>query len=128
MKTERRLLGDFGEKAAARYLKKQRLRILARNYICGRHEIDLIAENAEFLVFAEVKTRTYNEASMDRFGGAASAVNYKKQQNIVAAAKNYLLNYKKQRRVRFDVIEVYVSPENPKKIHGIHHMADAFRP
>ena len=54
MKTEKRKRGDIGEKAAAKHLKKQRYRILERNYVCGHHEIDLIAENREFLVFVEV--------------------------------------------------------------------------
>ena len=128
MKTEKRLLGDLGEKAAAHCLKKAHYRILARNYVCGHLEVDLIAENREFLVFVEVKTRTYDERNIERFGGAAAAVDANKRRNLVSAARNYLLNYKKPRRIRFDVIEVYVSPSSPDKILDIHHMADAFRP
>ena len=128
MKTERRLLGDFGEKAACRYLRKQHYRILERNYVCAHREVDLIAENREFLVFVEVKTRTYDEKNIARFGGASAAVDHRKQANLVLAAKNYLPSYKKQRRVRFDVIEVYVSKDSPTHVLEIHHMPDAFRP
>lgn len=128
MKTEQRLLGDFGETAAYRYLRKQHYRILARNFVCGRQEVDIIAENREFLVFVEVKTRTYDERSIARFGGASAAVDHRKQANLVLAARNYLSNYKKQRRVRFDVIEVYVAKDDPASVLEIHHMPDAFRP
>lgn len=128
MKTEKRSLGDYGEKAASRFLKKQRYRILARNFVCGHHEVDLIAENTEFLVFVEVKTRTYNEAFIQKYGTASAAVDKHKQACLVSAARNYLANYKKKRLVRFDVIEVYVSEDDQKSIQRIHHMPDAFRP
>lgn len=128
MKTERRLLGDYGEKAASRYLRKQHFRILERNFVCGHQEVDLIVENREFLVFVEVKTRTYDEKNIARFGGASAAVDRRKQANLVRAARNYLPSYKKQRRIRFDVIEVYVSKETPTRVLEIHHMPDAFRP
>ena len=35
-------VGKKGEKCAARYLKKQHCRILARNYRAGRNELDLV--------------------------------------------------------------------------------------
>lgn len=128
MKTERRQIGDLGEQAAAKFLRKLRYRILARNFTCGHHEIDLIAENREFLIFVEVKTRSYDEKNIERFGAPSAAVDYKKQRYVVVAAKNYLADYKKKRRVRFDIIEVYVSKDNPAEIQSIHHMTDAFRP
>ncbi|MBQ8175230.1 MAG: YraN family protein [Clostridia bacterium] len=128
MKTERRQLGDFGEKAAALFLKKQRYRILERNFICGHHEVDLVVEDAEHLIFVEVKTRTYNEHHIEKYGSAGAAVTRQKQRNLIAAARNYLNDYKKCRRIRFDVIEVYVSKDDPSVIQNIHHMTDAFRP
>ena len=128
MKTEKRQLGDLGEQASARFLKKQRYRILERNYVCGHNEVDIIAENAEYLVFVEVKTRTYNECFIEKYGGAAAAVDKRKQRCLVSAARFYLSNYKKTRRVRFDVIEVYVSGDAPADIKSIHHIPDAFRP
>ena len=128
MKTERRLLGDFGEKIAARFLRRRRYRILEKNFVSGHHEIDLIAENAEFLVFVEVKTRTYSEAYIERYGSAASAVDFKKQKSLVSAALDYLRNSKNKKRIRFDVIEIYVSKDDPSVICDIHHMLDAFRP
>ena len=51
-------LGTLGEQHAAKYLKKQGFRIIARNRRHKKGEIDLIAMDREFLVFVEVRTRT----------------------------------------------------------------------
>ena len=59
IKTERRLLGNFGEKAARKLLKKEGYRIVKKNYVALGHEIDLIVKNKEYLVFVEVKTRSF---------------------------------------------------------------------
>ncbi|MBI4601734.1 MAG: YraN family protein, partial [Planctomycetes bacterium] len=48
-------LGRRGERAAARHLRRQGLRILARNVREGRGEIDLVALDGATLVFVEVK-------------------------------------------------------------------------
>ena len=53
----RRSLGNLGEEAAARYLSRSGLRILARGYRVRCGEIDLIAREGEEIVFVEVKTR-----------------------------------------------------------------------
>ena len=50
-------LGAAGEKAAAKYLRRRGYRIVARNYRCRGGEIDLIALDADTIVFVEVKTR-----------------------------------------------------------------------
>jgi putative endonuclease len=53
-------LGQTGEDEAAMHLLEKGYRILRRNWKAGRHEIDIIAETNEFIVFAEVKTRSDN--------------------------------------------------------------------
>ena len=52
--TERRIAGNFGEGEAARLLKKKGYKILAKNYVGKDGEIDIIASDAEFIVFTEV--------------------------------------------------------------------------
>ena len=52
-----RLLGERGERAAARYLRRHGLRVLYRGYRTRWGEIDLIAREADTLVFVEVKAR-----------------------------------------------------------------------
>jgi len=50
--------GHWGEGLAARYLRKEKgFRIVEANWRAGRDEIDLIAWDADVLVFVEVKTR-----------------------------------------------------------------------
>lgn len=56
-----RPLGARGERFAAKYLRKQGMKILAFNRTMGKGEIDLIAVEGEFLVFVEVRTRASEE-------------------------------------------------------------------
>ncbi len=71
-----RLLGDAGERAAIQYLRKQKFRIITRNYRNHAGEIDFIAREGEILVFVEVKTR--------RAGQPVEAVDLEKQRRLVA--------------------------------------------
>lgn len=125
MKSERRTTGDFGEEAAAVYLKKNGYRILSRNLQCGHPELDIIAENRDFLVFAEVKTRT--ETENGRYGPACVAVNREKQRHILAAARRYIRENPPRKRIRFDVLEVYLRDADTPEVVRIHHIPDAFR-
>ena len=47
-----KLLGRWGEQTAADYLRKHGYRITAMGYSCRFGEIDLIAENKQYVVFA----------------------------------------------------------------------------
>ena len=55
--TERRNLGDFGERVAAHRLESMGMRVVGRNIRIGRIEADIIAEDGAELVFVEVRTR-----------------------------------------------------------------------
>lgn len=126
MKTLKRLLGDRGERAAASYLRKNKYKIKHRNYEIGKLEVDIIAEDKEHLIFVEVKTRTYDEGNIARFGSPVMAVDRKKQANIIAAASAYIRRFPTEKRIRFDVIEVYTSNDARQRILSVHHMPDAF--
>src|SRR2546429_10005366 len=84
--TGRSVLGEEGERAAARFLEARGYRILERNYRTRRGEIDLIAEDGRMLVFVEVKVRLD-----DRFGGPAAAITRAKQARIARLAQPYLV-------------------------------------
>ena len=127
MITIKRALGDRGEKAAARYLKRNRYKIVEKNYVSGKNEIDLIVENKDFLIFVEVKSRTYIEDNQTKFGRACLAVDPHKRRCILSAARIYCAEHHTKKRIRFDIVEVYFSKENQKRILSIHHMPDAFR-
>lgn len=112
-------LGKKGEDLAADHLVKSGYRILRRNWTFGRHEIDIIAENKDFIVFVEVKTRSENFLVDPR-----EAVNREKQKSMILCADNYIRWNNVSKECRFDVITV-ISLENS---HKIDHIEDAFYP
>ena len=50
-------IGQRGEDFAADYLKRQGLRLLARNWRHGSWELDMVCREGHTVVFVEVKTR-----------------------------------------------------------------------
>ena len=124
--TERRVTGNFGEGEAARLLKKKGYKILAKNHVEGDGEIDIIAADSEFTVFVEVKTRRYGVDNPVE-PRAASSVTPEKQRRIIKAAKTYLAYNPTDKKVRFDVIEVYYDTEDTKRrVREINHLEGAF--
>ena len=102
--TEKRQVGDIGEKASRKYLKKNGYKIVAKNYNTKYGEIDIVAENKNYIVFVEVKTRT-NE----KYGRASEAVNKIKKIHMKKSAAIFLKENNFSRfTIRFDVIEVYM--------------------
>ncbi|MES2582837.1 MAG: YraN family protein [Pseudomonadota bacterium] len=98
-------VGDGAEDLALRYLQKQGLRLLVRNYRTpgrGGGEIDLIMHAPDgTTVFVEVRKR-----SSLRHGGAAASVGGVKQRRIVFAARHYLMRLRELPPCRFDVVVV----------------------
>ncbi|CDF57928.1 YraN family protein [Thermobrachium celere] len=117
----KRVLGEFGEKAARQFLLNNGYKIIDFNYRNKYGEIDIIAEQNDSIVFIEVKTRSSN-----RYGFPCEAVDYRKQDKIKKVALGYL-NERciKRKFIRFDVVEVYIerTGENISKINII---KDAF--
>lgn len=118
-----RLLGDRGERAAARYLKKQGLRITARQYTSRLGEIDLIARDGRTIVFVEVKSRRSHAA-----GRPEEAVNVTKQRQLTRLGLEYLKRHGLlgKQRARFDVVSV-TWPENKTRPEIVHYR-NAFEP
>lgn len=115
----RQILGQKGEAQAARYLKQKGYKIIKKNYKCKYGEIDLIARDADVLIFIEVKTRTSIE-----FGSPAAAVDYRKQKQISKVAYHYLVTHHNEDiDARFDVVSV-LSQKNKETT--IEHIIDAF--
>ncbi|MFI5365747.1 MAG: YraN family protein [Candidatus Binatia bacterium] len=103
MPDDRQLLGAEGERAAEKFLRRQRYTIVQRNYRCRSGEVDLIALDRSTVVFIEVKTRT-----QPGFGSPFEAVDRRKQRQIQRAAQQYLTENRLQDRdARFDVVGVW---------------------
>lgn len=59
MITQKRELGDLGEKLAGEYLEDKGYAIIDRNYSTKFGEIDIVAEKDGALLFVEVKTTSH---------------------------------------------------------------------
>ena len=112
------LIGKNGEDKACRFLKRKGYKIIERNYMSRFGEIDIIAQNKEYLVFVEVKTRGENSIASPR-----EFVDSFKQERIIKTAQIYLSENPTELQPRFDVAEISVSDG---KIKEIVHIEDAF--
>lgn len=117
-----REVGHICEKYAAKYLEKNGFEILGMNFYCREGEIDIIAREAEYTVFVEVKAR-----SVTTFGDPCEAVTLKKQKKIIMAAQKYIMENEIETAIRFDVVEIiYLAYRDEIKTVKIHHIPDAF--
>jgi len=120
-KKDNKKTGNSGENTACLFLGSKGYKIIEKNYRAYRKEIDIIAQKDGYIIFAEVKTR-----SSVKFGTPSESVNLKKRQNIIFAAKMFLLEnslYSKY-QPRFDVIEIYRDKKTEKDY--VRHITEAF--
>ena len=107
--------GRHGEDLAHRYLRRQGLAIVARNFHprASRGELDLVAWDRETLVFVEVKSR----ASADR-GSPSRAVGSDKERDLRRAAHEYLRRCgTPEEHARFDIVSILL--HDPPEIEWI---------
>ena len=113
------ILGQEGEELAREHLLKKGYKILHRNWKSGKREIDIVAENKDFIVFVEVKTR-----SDDYLMHPRHAVTSEKQKSIIYAAENYLKRYNINKESRFDIVSIISDGKSVL----VEHIEDAFYP
>lgn len=109
------LTGREGEAKAADYLRSKKYEVIGANYRCRFGELDLIAKKRELVIFVEVKLR-----KNDRFGAAADAVTFSKQDKLRKTAASWLAAHDCDAPTRFDVIEIYTDTGR------INHIENAF--
>lgn len=113
-----RAIGQAAENFAAAYLQSQGYTILAQNVSYPFGELDIIARDAETLVFIEVKHR-HNVG----FSAPYEAVTPAKQRKIIRAAQAWLQKWPDLAPLcRFDVISLVGDLKRPT----IEHLTDAF--
>lgn len=115
------IVGAWGEALAAEYIRKKRYKVIATGYRCRYGEIDLIAQNKQYLLFIEVKLRR-----SDRFAEAKEFVDNRKQERLRTTASVYLDQFPTDLQPRFDVIEIYAPEGTLTKHPHIIHLEDAF--
>lgn len=119
-------LGQLGEKAAVKYLKKKCYKIIALNFqnIKGRRvgEIDIIAKEKDQIVFVEVKTRELESYEDTLPEESITRQKLYKLQKIaqVYINENNLWDYP----YRFDAISVWISQD--RKTAKVKHLESIF--
>lgn len=108
--------GARAEQLAAKFLQQRGLKLLQQNYRCRFGEIDMILQDGDTLVFAEVRLRSRGD-----FGGAAASIGAAKQGKLVRAAQHYLATLARIPPCRFDAV-LLQALDDP----GIEWVRDAF--
>lgn len=93
--------GRLGEERVCACLAERGYRIISRNFRIKGGEIDIIAENGDYIAFVEVKTR--KRGSMV---SGFEAVNRRKQGLVIRAAAEYLRRNPSVLQPRFDTAQV----------------------
>lgn len=102
---QRKALGDYGERLAARYLAEHDLVIVDRNWRCPDGEIDIVAKDGQVLVVCEVKTR-----SSDRYGTALEAITPEKAARLHRLGRRWAAEHRVRHScLRVDVVTVSTS-------------------
>ena len=102
-------IGRYGEDLAAAHLIENGFTITRRNYRVSRNEIDIIAENGEYILFVEVKARSAVDLNTpSQYGRPSRAVTHEKRERTLYAARAYLHTHPTEKRPRMDVIELYL--------------------
>ncbi len=119
-------VGRAGEDAAARHLRDNGFRIIARNARVPMGEADIVAEHGEVHIVVEVKTRIRDDDAPERSNAIdpeASVTQRKlaKLRRITA----WLARHNQWERTRIDVIAVEVRREGSGfRIESLRHLPD----
>lgn len=113
-------LGRYGEGLACAYLEKKGYSILKRNFYTRMGEVDIIATQADTLIFVEVKTRIGRRA-----GNPYEAVSAKKLHTIRKVGWLYLhITASKYANLRVDVISIVLKSDFT--LSGLDHFENVF--
>jgi len=85
MKMSRQEVGKLGEKLARKFLQKRGYHIQETNFHCREGEIDIVAQQKDYLVFIEVRTKS----SLD-FGSPEESITSAKKEKLIASALTYI--------------------------------------
>jgi putative endonuclease len=122
----RRHLGSLGEALARRHLRARGLEILDANYRTRHGELDVIAADARYLVFCEVKTRIVAHPEMEL--GPLSSIGPDKRRRVRQMAREWLRERSASGscppEIRFDAIGITF--DRCGRLLGLDHLEAAF--
>lgn len=103
-------IGNLGEEAAVKAIKKQGYKVIERNYRTKMGEIDIIARDGEYTCFIEVRLRKNND-----FGSPADTIDINKQRKIIRTAQYYAVTKKiYDTSMRFDAVLINADAKGGK--------------
>jgi len=103
--------GKLGEKLAQKFLKKKSYRILETDFRCRMGEIDIVAQQKDYLVFVEVRTKS----SLD-FGTPEESITQSKKEKLIASALTYISTHQNLPPLwRIDVVAIEVDQKGKSK-------------
>jgi putative endonuclease len=118
----RRWFGARAERAAAKFLRRKKLRVLFRNVVLPAGELDLVALDGRTIVFVEV--RSTEGADCERPTGS---VDDEKQRKLTELGISFLQRYNLLgHAARFDVVAVSWPANRREPV--IVHFPNAFAP
>lgn len=113
--TYQKRIGKIGEHIAAGYLQENGYQVLDQNFNARYGEIDLIALDADCVVFVEVKTRT-----TDSFGNPEDSITSAKMERLQNAALLWLEAHPEAPEDwRLDVIAIVL--DHQKQVKDLQH-------
>lgn len=102
----KRSLGERGEQIAVQHLEANGYTIIERNWHCPFGELDIIAKQADVLVFVEVRSRKM-ESPYESLDEALASVIGRKRDRLIRAAHAYVEAHEIfEQEWRLDVIAV----------------------
>lgn len=114
-------IGYYGENLACQLLEKKGYKILVRNWRFKKMEIDIVAQNDEFVVIVEVKTRTSTFADKEPY----EYVDKAKLRHIGIAGKAFYHWYHfTNHLLRFDIISIVLDKYDTQRVRSIEHLED----
>jgi len=108
---KRQEVGKLGEKVAQKFLKKQGYHIYEVSFRCPQGEIDIIAQQKDYLVFVEVRTKS----SLD-FGTPEESLTQSKKKKLIASALTYAKTHQNLPSLwRIDVVAIELDDKGQAK-------------
>ena len=122
VRPDARTVGSDAERIAERFLRRNGLIRLTRNFRCRLGEIDLIMRDGNCLVFVEVRFR-----SRSAFVRAGDSIDLHKQHKLIRTAALFVRQRPQYADsvMRFDVVAIDADRGGKKNVEWI---KDAFRP
>jgi len=118
MTQARRNLGNSGEDLAAECLKSKNYKIIDKNVNLKYGEMDIIAEDGDYVVIVEVKTKTIFDQ-----GRPEEMVDWRKKKKLRLLARGVSQLYP-DKNIRIDVVAVDMTEDTPKIRHIINAVED----